>query len=322
MQSYPDMDIPAPNSLFPRSPDELHEWSTILSAAQIEHHVVDDGFGVQILLPAGVVERAKREIALVVAQNENWPPTPAPIPEPALARDRWPATPFVIVGVLLALFLWTGPFDAGNRLLVAAASNAQAFRGGEWWRVFTALGIHGDTAHLVGNLVFLGCTSLFVCRRLGDGLGALLILLGGGLGNFIMASLSSTHLSVGASTANFAALGILVGVATTYYVRREPLNTLWTKAWIPIGAAVALFGWTGVGEVYYDMVSMPKPHPEDNTDIGAHFFGLVAGFALGLPFGWRDKVQFPIWLQAVCGFGAMALFAFAWRSAMVAGFGG
>jgi len=307
-----------PDILLPRSDAELQEWSTILSAANIEHTVVDDGYGIQMFLPAGMVRAAQREIATVQSQNENWPPARADIPEPEIA-DRLPWAPFVMVLILLALFLWTGPFQSTNPVLVAGASNAQAFRGGEWWRIFTALGIHGDSGHLAGNMVFLGMLGLFVCRRLGDGLGALLILLSGALGNLVMASLSQQHLSVGASTATFGALGIIVGVATVYYLRREPLNTLWTKAWIPFGVAAALFGWTGVGEVYYDLFHAPRPHPEDNTDIGAHFFGLLCGMLVGAPFGWKERVNLPKWVHGLCGFGAMFLFALAWRFAVSAG---
>lgn len=316
MISTNDMEgFEGPDCLFPRTDEELHEWSTILAAAQISHMVRDDGFGKQILLGQGRGPAARREIVTVLESNVGWPPKPVEIPEPAMPSGRVPWTPFVLVALLLGLYLWTGPYSSANKLLVEGAAQSQGFRSGEWWRVFTALGIHGDSAHLVGNLAFTGLLSLFVCRRLGDGLGALLILLSGALGNTIMAFISHNHLSVGASTATFGALGILVGVATVYNVRREPLNTLWTKAWIPAGAAAALFGWTGLGEVVYDLFSMPQPDPNDTTDIGAHFFGMMAGALIGAPFGWADRVRLSPMAQGVCAFAAALLFAFAWRMA-------
>lgn len=309
-----------PDCLFPRTEEEEHEWTTILAAAQISYLIRDDGFGRQIFVGQGRGAEARHEILETLQSNQGWPPKQAEIPEPAMGKGRVPWTPFVMVVILVGLYLWTGPYASDNKLLVAGAVQSTGFKAGEWWRVFTALGIHGDAGHLIGNLVFTGLLSLFVCRRLGDGLGALLILLSGALGNTIMATLATNHLSVGASTGTFGALGVIVGVATTYYIRREPLNTLWTKAWIPFGVAAALFGWTGVGEVLYDLFEMPQPDPDSTTDVGAHFFGLLAGMAIGAPFGWPDQVRFSPMVQGLCALAAALLFAFAWRMALGSAF--
>ncbi len=170
------------------------------------------------------------------------------------------------IAVLCAVFLMqaqdvtlTGRFANTSEGLVA---------GREWWRPFTALFLHADPGHLLGNVAIGGIFCVIVARSLGAGLGWLLILLAGTLGNALNAWLRfpDSFASIGASTATFAALGILVGDAGGNAWRFRSARGLWA-VFIPVIAGFILLGWYGSGG--------------ENTDVAGHFWGWLAGVTLG-----------------------------------------
>src|SRR5690606_29038048 len=147
-----------------------------------------------------------------------------------------------------------------------------AIWGGEWWRAVTALTLHGDWAHLTGNtlggLLFFG----LVFRFLGHGLGWICILLAGTLGNLLNAwgYAGTGHNSIGASTAVFGGLGILIG----FRLLRQFRLTGWAwprHLWVPLAAGLILLGFLGAGG--------------ERTDVLAHGWGFFAGAILGSSVG-------------------------------------
>jgi membrane associated rhomboid family serine protease len=128
--------------------------------------------------------------------------------------------------------------------------------GGEWWRAATALTLHADAGHAAGNAVALGLLLWALARRLGPGPATWLALGAGLAGNAATALVTrGGHLSVGASTAVFGALGAL----TVLHAPRR-------QAWLALASGVALLGMLGTGE---------------RSDLFAHLFGFVAGVAEG-----------------------------------------
>ena len=110
--------------------------------------------------------------------------------------------------------------------------------------------------------------------------------------------LESTHRSIGASTAVFAALGLTAG-----YVWRAKLmaQDRWPYRLGPIVGGLALLMYTGTGD--------------ENTDIGAHLMGFVCGFAGGMLLTrFRDRLDDPQ-LQRVTGIAAFAALVLAWITA-------
>src|SRR5262249_20260663 len=100
---------------------------------------------------------------------------------------------------------------------------------------------------------------------LGPGVGAWLVLLAGAGGNALTAlTHGAPYISVGASTAVFGALGIL---AVLQFVARRPRPSAGRRAWEVIAASLALVGTLGTGP---------------QSDILAHFFGLLVGATLGI----------------------------------------
>ena len=132
---------------------------------------------------------------------------------------RW-ATP-ALVALLWLAFLWasTRPPGGQRALLLewGALSGGQlpadilrSWSAGEHWlRLLTALFLHADWAHLLGNLVFLLIFGLPAERVMGPWRFLLLFLLGGMVANFIavLAIGSPDRLIIGASGAVSAVIG-------------------------------------------------------------------------------------------------------------------
>jgi membrane associated rhomboid family serine protease len=177
----------------------------------------------------------------------------------------------VWVITLMAVFYWQGQ---DSTLVDRAASSSVGLVGrGEWWRPFTALFLHADLGHLLGNLVGGVIFAALVARMLGPLLGWSLILASGVLGNIINSALTypQPFHSIGASSAVFAALGILsgVGIAETL---RERARLPWLRIMAPVFAGIILLGWLGGGH---------DPH----TDVMGHVFGFGSGLAAGAAAG-------------------------------------
>jgi membrane associated rhomboid family serine protease len=189
-------------------------------------------------------------------------PKPPPIPELSSGRLGVLAYAVVLVGVAALADRRTMDID----WLQAGRMQAGLVAEGQWWRVFTALTLHLDAAHLLANLFLGAVLGLFAAQALGGGVSWLGILLAGGLGNALNAVVQdSQHSAVGASTAVFAALGILVSHAL-YYRRRLPGGA--ARRWSPLVGGLLLLAYTGMGG--------------ERTDVLAHVTGLLAGLILGL----------------------------------------
>ena len=149
-------------------------------------------------------------------------------------------------------------------------SSVAVVSGGEFWRPFTSLFLHGDLNHLMGNVAFGLLFCVFVAHSIGPKLGWVLVFLSGTIGNLINAYLHypESFLSLGASTATFGALGILVGVGVEVAWRSHSYHKL-NRAVLPLFAGLIIFGWTGVGG------------PE--VDVAGHVLGFGVGVLLGIP---------------------------------------
>ncbi len=217
-------------------------------------------------------------------------------------RPGWVS--FVLYGALLVgVFILQeryGLVDAGRVDAVAMGAD------GELWRAVTALTLHADVVHLVSNLVAGAGFAFFVARFFGSGAGWLLILIGGVLGNGLNAAVyyPEPHFSVGASTAVFAALGLLTGVGL-----RDALATsgegLTLPRWLlPVFGGLTLLGMLGVGE--------------GPVDVAAHISGFLCGSLLGFLAAWRQSFfkrleRYGFWLGCV----SIGIVALGWVIALV-----
>jgi membrane associated rhomboid family serine protease len=179
-------------------------------------------------------------------------------------------------------------------------ASSRAIMAGEWWRSFTALTLHADLGHLGSNLAVGLVYAAFLLPVLGSGWTWLFIVLAGGAGNWLNAwgHRTAEHLSIGASTAVFAALGILV--AAQCATRTLALRTVRAREFLlPVGAGLGLLAYLGVGD--------------QQTDYMAHFFGLLAGMPFGVAGVWlRLGTRTPRPAQAALAWSAAGLLALCW----------
>ena len=81
---------------------------------------------------------------------------------------------------------------------------------GELYRSITSLMLHANSLHILGNMVGISIFCTSVCSIKGLGVGWFMILVTGIAGNLINAFLHmGGHISIGASTSIFGAIGIL-----------------------------------------------------------------------------------------------------------------
>ncbi len=172
-------------------------------------------------------------------------------------------------------------------------SHTGLIRDGEWWRAVTALGLHVDTAHLVSNLIFGILFAFLAGEMIGWGIAWSGMIVAGSLGNALNAlAQPAHHASIGASTAIFAAVGILAAVS---WSRRQSRR----NRWVPIGGGIALLAFIGMGG--------------ERTDIFAHVTGFTAGCLLGFGFGALERhVRIAARHRRYLGLGATMLFVLAW----------
>ncbi len=242
----------------------IDDWIVALASAGITAEVQRVGFAWNLYVAAEQLDEAATVLALFDQEN-------APQPAPAAAPVDFDPSP---AGLLLAgVWLLAHPltFLIGERQEWLRAGRSSAFHilSGEVWRAATGLMLHADAVHVVSNAVSGSIFVSAVCRIFGAGLGLWLTFAGGVLGNLINAFVrGAPHASIGASTAVFAAVGLLGGAQL---VRRWQLSLAWKRVWLPLGATVGILAMLGAG-------------PE--SDYLAHIFGMLSGLVLGAMAAW------------------------------------
>lgn len=239
-------------------------WSLVLLSAGIPHSSRVGAGEYQIVVHHDHFPAAEGEISRFEEENLNWPPPP--LYQERLERVSAGYNPptVMIIGALLIFYSITGAASHANEWFKVGAVNSRAMiYGGEWWRALTALTLHADSVHLLGNLFIGGFVIHFLCRNFGTGLGWFLVMLSGAAGNVLnVLARGSGHLSVGFSTAVFGAVGILCGS------RISRSRHGWLKGFLlPLGAGCALLAMLGSSG--------------RRTDLGAHLWGLISGLVLG-----------------------------------------
>ncbi|MBE9536636.1 MAG: rhomboid family intramembrane serine protease [Proteobacteria bacterium] len=180
------------------------------------------------------------------------------------------------------------------------SANAALIRQGECWRAVTALTLHADFPHLIGNIGFGLVFSLFASQILGSGVAWLSILIAGTAGNIVSAFIHSpSHNSIGASTAVFAALGI-VAAHTWRTGHKSPYRRL--RRWMPIIGGMMLLGLLG--------------GPGERIDVTSHITGFISGAAIGAFYGrFGSGVRLKAVYQAALGTAALLIVITAWLAA-------
>lgn len=279
-----------------RNRQSCRDRALVLAAAQIPHQMIDDGMSAALVVPAEFSVSAVEQLRLYDDEN---PPLRR---QPAKKIDYQDAVPGIAGYVfVISIVAWLAGYSAfGHNWFESGRVDGTLIRNGEWWRTITALSLHSGVGHLVGNLVFGVLFGLFAGRLLGSGVAWLAIVVAAASGNAANTLLlESTHRSVGASTAVFAALGLVAG-----FVWRGKLmaQDRWSYRFGPIVGGLALLMYTGTGG--------------PNTDIGAHLLGFVGGFLFGMLLIALGPVPTDRRSQTVAGALALLIVTSSWLVAL------
>jgi membrane associated rhomboid family serine protease len=170
----------------------------------------------------------------------------------------------LIMGLLVIFYVLSGPWNEQSPWFTnGAVSGHSILQQGEWWRVLTGLTLHADLVHLFGNLLIGGMLVHFLLLSTGNGIGLFLLMLTGTIGNTVNILMHGPlHNSVGFSTAIFGAIGAMTGMQC---VRKGKIAV--REIMLPLAGGAALLAILGSSG--------------QNTDLGAHFWGMIAGLACG-----------------------------------------
>jgi rhomboid protease GluP len=281
--------------VFSGSKSQCREFSLVLEAKDIAHETRESESSWVLTVPSTHLSRAYDEITRYAAERS----VPRSVPDAIKLR------PSATIGAIayVAILLLTA-YCAGNGWFGAdwlSIGDLQAGAAREWWRAVTALTLHLDQEHLLGNLLFGVLAGLAAARLLGDGVAWASILGAAALANYVEILVAPvTHRAVGASTAVFAALGLLAGMA--WRQRLTLRERLWYR-WAPLIAGISLLTLLGAGNAHVDVL------------------GHALGFTFGIGVGWiyaRIGVADHRGgrLQIIAGAGAALLVCVAWLLAL------
>jgi len=267
-----------------RDRDAVLERSVVLEAMGIAHEVqpAPDG-GWALLVDDGDAPAAEAALAAWEAEN---PPRPHPVARPDYGRTLTG----VAAGLAILAFAVLAGLPPPGSLAARGSADAARMLDGEWWRAATALTLHADLAHAAANGVAIAIFLGAVARRLGPALAAWSALAAGVGGNVLTAlAVRGGHVSIGASTAVFGALGTL-----------SALQVPRRGAWVTLGVGVALLGLLGTGA---------------RADLPAHLLGFAVGVTAGLAVRRRAPPR-RSFRQPVLALLALAPVVLAWWRAL------
>ncbi len=272
------------------------ECGLVLESKGLPYDVIELDGPCVLLVSSESAERARDEIARYEAERRivrDAPPAFVPFGGAGLGAGMYAAV--LLLTAYCAGIQWLGMDWLASGALQPGAG------AGEWWRAVAALTLHLDQAHLLGNLLFGVGIGILAGRVFGPGLAWASILGAGAVANYLEILMSpSTHRAVGASTAVFAALGLLTGCA---WRQRLTLRERFRYRWAPLFAGVCLLGFLGAGG--------------EHVDVLGHGLGFAAGVALGWIYA-RSHVPRSRGhgLQLAAGAAALGLIAAAWIFAL------
>jgi rhomboid protease GluP len=273
------------------------EYGLVLDAKGLGYERLDAGGDWLLLVAPAVSDVASDELRRYAEERTRRRETPAPQKVFADAG---------VGAVLYALVVIVTAYCAGLQLFGVDWLTTGAIESdvgpGEWWRAVTALTLHVDQEHLLGNLLFGMAAGVLAGRMFGAGFAWLCILVTGAAANYVDMLISPIgHRAVGASTAVFAALGLLAGFG---WGQRFEWRERRLYRWGPLFAGVCLLALLGAGN--------------EHVDVLGHVLGFSAGIAAGVLLALIGVPQRRQWLY---GMVALAAIGIAWLFALQHGRG-
>ena len=233
---------------------------TILASQAIKTEITRTASGAyEILVKADDREKALFHLDRYAQENR---PLIKQIIETGPSSFYSPAV-LVIMGLIALVHIICIKTNIHDQAVFRFGASSYFIRQGETFRAITALFLHSDIRHLIGNMAGLLVLGAPIVRLTGYGTGPFLLLCAGTAGNLISNGLGmDARLSIGASTAVMGAAGLL---AARQVVLGHGISRF--KGLAPVAAGATLMAMFSHGE---------------NTDVSAHFFGFAAGTGIGI----------------------------------------
>lgn len=244
------------------------DWSLVLASQSIEVGLVQaEGSDRWLLMVAPAdYAKAREAIQLFRLENRRW-----------AWRQRVPGSELIFHwGALVWVLILAWIHALSARLADVGAFSTAAFRAGEWWRVFTAVWLHADIAHLAANGIMGALLLGLAMARYGAGLALFLSFLSGAAGNLLGAWVrlenwlpgafrpGQDYYGVGASGMVMGAVGLLAAQSFSWWrMSRHATRAI-------------LLGFMGGTFLFLTLGSNPS------SDLLAHAGGFVAGTLLGI----------------------------------------
>ena len=268
----------------------------VLSSSHVPYRITKNRKRWDVWVAASHYERALASMELYFKENKNVRPD---FDENNIKIQ----TDTIISGIfvcMMLLFAYVLVQNSGDMKEIVNRFGASAVKilDGEYFRSVTALMLHKDDVHLAGNLLGLFVFGTAVCSVTGWGVGWLMVLSSGISGNLLNAFMyESGHVSIGASTAVFGAIGILAGYQAFKHKNRPGKIR---KVFVPVACGLALLGLLGSGGI--------------NVDIMAHLFGFVFGIFIGSLYSLLVKRVPGNFFQWLCATGVVGAVCWAWAA--------
>ncbi|MCX7722630.1 MAG: rhomboid family intramembrane serine protease [Verrucomicrobiae bacterium] len=207
-----------------RSQQQAWDWSLVLASQGIEAVIDFCAAPPQwcLLVAPTEYDAAVAAIRKYEFENRAWP----------WRRELIQVGVVFDAGVLAWAMLMAGFFwlqSTHEPLTGLGVMDSGAVSTGQWWRLFTAVMLHGDLAHLGLNVVFGMLWIGFAMGRYGTGVGLLASYLAGVIGNLVTWLFGPARfVALGASGMVFGALGLLAAqsIAVWWETRHAPRYAL------------------------------------------------------------------------------------------------
>ena len=246
-----------------RSQRQAMDWSLVLASQDI-HPII-----------AGPKDQAEKDDWALLVAPEHYQAALSAIRQYRLENRGWgwrtalPGSELELHAgalfwcMLLVAWHWIATFIA-PALSTEGMMNNLAVRNGEWFRLFTAVMLHGDLAHLLANVTFGTIFLGLAMARFGWGLTLLVTFASGGLGNLLGYWMyDESHRGLGASGMMMGALGLLC-IHSFGLWRKSPKAARYIISGVIAGFLLfVLFGFS------------------PGSDILAHLGGFLAGLIFG-----------------------------------------
>lgn len=154
---------------------------------------------------------------------------------------------------------------------------------GQYWRLITSIFIHGDFAHLAGNMLFLWALGRRLDRIFGNAKAFVIFMLTGIGSSLLSANWDTTALSFGASGAVYGQAGVLICLLIfgnlDFSYRDKRALTIWLILLTP--------------DMFLTPAGVLLGHLPKEVDNAGHLGGLVSGLVLGGILAWTLRSPQP-----------------------------